>query len=719
MDLCLIAAGEFSWLSPASWLAILQVALGLGAVIFVHELGHFLVAKACGVKCEKFYLGFDAFDIKIGGRVIIPRSLLKWQWGETVYGIGILPLGGYVKMLGQDDNPANTAKERERSRLASSESPEGLTESARVEELPAGGPIDRSELDPRSYQAKTVLQRMAIISAGVIMNLIFAVVFATIAFWNGVPYMPPVIGATMPGGPAYVANIGNTEVLKADGVDTQRDYYPFEYLQESILLNGGKQPIEFVLKVPGQAEPLQKTLTPQLGLIPQRADFAALGFGNQPSTSLGEKPTIPHSAASQAEPAVAGGDKFVAIEGAPITSIADADRMFARNPEKALSVTFERKAKPGQGSPGETYTALVPPHPMVEFGIALEIGPIIAIQESSPAAESELKVGDLLQAIDGQPLGDPLTIQLRLLGAAREGRSVQLTVQRPGEEGQPETRTIECRTRLPDLSSWRFDAHQMAIESLGFAVKLTNVVAEVVPDSSAAQAGIRPGDELTHARFLLSPAMAKDPIYQVLKDQFDFQRDHIGWATIVNFAQDLRPPQAVEITLRRNRQPQTVTVTPAVSEKLYLDDYRGFVLTPIERKYRAPSLWDAFQLGIDRTRRDMGRVLKFLNKLVRGEIGVKNLGGPGTIAVVATSEASYGASRLLLFLTLLSANLAIVNFLPIPVLDGGHMMFLAYEGIFRKPVNERVQLILMYAGLLFIVCLMLLVIFLDVYRFAF
>ena len=84
--------------------------------------------------------------------------------------------------------------------------------------------------------------------------------------------------------------------------------------------------------------------------------------------------------------------------------------------------------------------------------------------------------------------------------------------------------------------------------------------------------------------------------------------------------------------------------------------------------------------------------------------------------MAATSEASRGTSHLLLFLTFLSANLAIVNFLPIPILDGGHMLFLAYEGIFRRPVSERVQLVLTYAGLIMILGLMLFVIFLDVGR---
>src|ERR1700750_80468 len=115
----LIAA--LTWfLVPAHWLTILTVAAGLGFVIFVHELGHFLVAKACGVKCEKFYLGFDIYGLKI----------FHFQWGETEYGIGILPLGGYVKMLGQDDNPNNAADERARATIGDGNSSTNLSSSS-------------------------------------------------------------------------------------------------------------------------------------------------------------------------------------------------------------------------------------------------------------------------------------------------------------------------------------------------------------------------------------------------------------------------------------------------------------------------------------------------------------------------------------------------------------------------------------------------------------
>ena len=216
MEFCLLA-DSFVWSTLVLLWTIFKVAAGLGFVIFVHELGHFLVAKACGVKCEKFYVGFDVPIWKL------PRTFCKFQRGETEYGIGIIPLGGYVKMLGQDDNPANYQKEAERIRVAKTEATtaeQEAAESATAGDAAAGtvpAPTDSApadtpeaaaepvamELDPRSFPAKRVWQRMAIISAGVIMNLIFAVVFAAIAYRIGVSYTPCVVGGVAMGSPAW------------------------------------------------------------------------------------------------------------------------------------------------------------------------------------------------------------------------------------------------------------------------------------------------------------------------------------------------------------------------------------------------------------------------------------------------------------------------------------------------------------------------------------
>ena len=114
------------------WIAALEVAMGLGFVIFVHELGHFAVAKMCGVKVDKFFIGFD-----IGG-----LKLCSFRWGETLYGIGILPLGGYVKMLGQEDNPAQLRKEMERARQEAASGPAAAAAS-RERRRRAGEPSGR------------------------------------------------------------------------------------------------------------------------------------------------------------------------------------------------------------------------------------------------------------------------------------------------------------------------------------------------------------------------------------------------------------------------------------------------------------------------------------------------------------------------------------------------------------------------------------------------
>jgi regulator of sigma E protease len=108
-------------------------------------------------------------------------------------------------------------------------------------------------------------------------------------------------------------------------------------------------------------------------------------------------------------------------------------------------------------------------------------------------------------------------------------------------------------------------------------------------------------------------------------------------------------------------------------------------------------------------------VFRFLQKLGT-QVPINMLGGPGTIAVAAGGAASQGLSTLLIFLTMLSANLAVINFLPIPLLDGGHMVFLAYEGIRGRPASEKLVLALHMAGFVFIIGLMVFVIGLDIQR---
>ncbi|MBL8856532.1 MAG: site-2 protease family protein, partial [Planctomycetaceae bacterium] len=105
-----------------------------------------------------------------------------------------------------------------------------------------------------------------------------------------------------------------------------------------------------------------------------------------------------------------------------------------------------------------------------------------------------------------------------------------------------------------------------------------------------------------------------------------------------------------------------------------------------------------------------------LQQMVTGNVPLTAIGSIGSMAVGATSEAMSGTTRLLMFLTLLSVNLAILNFLPIPILDGGHMVFLAWEGVTGAPPNEKIQEALTMVGALLLLALIIFALGMDVWR---
>jgi regulator of sigma E protease len=172
----------------------------------------------------------------------------------------------------------------------------------------------------------------------------------------------------------------------------------------------------------------------------------------------------------------------------------------------------------------------------------------------------------------------------------------------------------------------------------------------------------------------------------------------------------------VEFTIQRGKeeQPRTAEIAPAGADGSYVTA-RGFVFQPIERIRTAATFAEQVRYGWDETADALTMVVRFLQKLGT-QVPITMLGGPGTIAAAAGGAASQGLSSLLIFLTVLSANLAVLNFLPIPLLDGGHMVFLAYEGLRGRPANEKVVVALHTVGFVFIISLMVFVIGLDIQR---
>jgi len=705
--------GAFSWLSPASWWAILQVVVGIGAVIFVHEMGHFLVAKACGVKCEKFYLGFDMFDIKIGNQVILPRALVKWRWGETEYGIGIIPLGGYVKMLGQDDNPARLAEERRRSTLGA--------ESDAAEEVASVESGERPRLDPRSYQAKTVPQRMAIISAGVIMNLIFAVVFATWAFWAGVSYEPPAIGSTIPASPAWIHRLDGSFVKSIGGRATDDGFFSFNHLQEKVILDGDLGSIAMEVIPPNEDAARTIDIEPVPGLLRVRGagTLPAIGVLPGDDNQLSDTdPVVPGQAASAADPPLQGRDEIVKLGDQTIASGFALRSALSAVAEQAITVEVRRPVDGAEEPAIDEVRSTIPPNPMRTVGLEMAIGPVEGVQLGSPAAEAGVQIGDELITINGNPIGDPYTLQARMAAAARDATVVRLGLRRTDDAGEPHDVEVSIVPRKPQIMSPLLPDYPLAVESLGLAFKVLPVVAGVAPNGSAAAAGIREGDRVVEARFVLDPELAEQEIFQPFKSEtIRFDKPVPTWNAVHEAIQLLSGQSRLVLTLVSGSVERTVELPVALSAQ-YFQEPRGLAIRPMQSHYQAPSLVQAVEDGLNQTWDDATKVVKFLSRLLTGRLPVTSLGGPQTIAMAATAEASEGSTRLLLFLTLLSANLAVINFLPIPVLDGGHMMFLAYEGIFRRPVNERVQILLSLVGLAFIIGLMVLVIGLDIWRWS-
>jgi regulator of sigma E protease len=267
---------------------------------------------------------------------------------------------------------------------------------------------------------------------------------------------------------------------------------------------------------------------------------------------------------------------------------------------------------------------------------------------------------------------------------------------------QPEGQGFEKTTDL-NIKNWHFDPDKTsAVSSLGFSLyrpDILLIVGKVVENSAAERIGLQPNDKIL---------------------QFNGTTMQ-NWEQIVGYVAE-RPGQLIDIEVERNGQTLTLSGTVGeITEKGITRGHLGFLPTfdewPKDVLFNYQyGLVDGVGKAVDKTWRLMTASVEMLGKFITGEISVKNLSGPIAIAQGAGSSASSGLVYFLSFLALISVNLGIINLLPLPVLDGGHLLYYFIELISGRPVPESVQEIGFKIGGVLLLLLMSIAIVNDITR---
>ena len=275
-----------------------------------------------------------------------------------------------------------------------------------------------------------------------------------------------------------------------------------------------------------------------------------------------------------------------------------------------------------------------------------------------------------------------------------------------GQQSMPVTvvsQSDSARQRVLDIAGWNFDPDsESPLRSLGispFRPGATLTVAYVAEQTAASQAGLQQNDEIV--------ALDGQPV--------------TAWEDLVAQIKN-RPGEQVEI--RVNRAGQTYNLSATIGRRDTPEGQDGYLgVSPFAEPWpegyvftHQYGLLEAVGKAVDKTWRLMTLSVEMIGKLITGDVSVKNLSGPIAIAQGAGNSAGYGLVYFLSFLALISVNLGIVNLLPLPMLDGGHLMYFTIEWITGRPVPEEVQEWGFRIGAMLLFTIMSIAIFNDITR---
>ncbi|WP_374253063.1 RIP metalloprotease RseP [Acinetobacter brisouii] len=317
------------------------------------------------------------------------------------------------------------------------------------------------------------------------------------------------------------------------------------------------------------------------------------------------------------------------------------------------------------------------------------------VMPETPAAIAGLQVGDKVVAIDGKTTPTWEALNFALVDRAGETGQIQVQAE---HQGQLKNFSLSIQHFLKDQT-------QSALDTLGFLPyrpKIEPVVDQLVPDGAANRQGMQKGDKIIAIDGVKTP----------------------DWFDVVDIVQK-SPEKLLKIDVERQGKILQLQVMPQgkrdnmgnVTGMLGVQTKSAHITVPSQYKQTIQyTPVQAFGKAVQKTGEISSMILNSMTKMVRGLIGLENLSGPITIAKVAGQSAEMGWQTFISFMALMSVSLGILNLLPIPMLDGGHLVYYFIEAIRGKPVSEQIQMIGFKIGMVLLGSMMVLALFNDFMR---